>query len=198
MIAKLGVLISGRGRTLENLNEKIKSGKLNAQIGVVIASKKDIPGLLVAKKYSNLYELVERKNYKNTYQFSCKIFEILKNYNVDLVILAGWVHKLHIPKEYEYRVLNIHPALLPLFGGFRYYGDFVHRAVIESGVKVTGCTVHYVTNNYDSGPIILQEFVKVEDTDNAQTLAERVFEKEKELYPKAIEIVLNRLSKTSL
>ncbi len=195
MSMKLGVLISGSGRTLSNLNEKINSGKLKAEISVVISSKKDVLGIEVAKKYSNHLEIVARKDFKNTYEFSNKVFEILKNFNVDIVVLAGWIHKLHIPKEYEYRVLNIHPALLPLFGGFKYYGDFVHRAVIESGVKVSGCTVHYVTNDYDSGPIILQECVKVEEGDTPEILSQRVFEKEKELYPKAIELILKNTVK---
>lgn len=191
MAKAVGVLISGTGRTLANLNEKIKNGQLSIEIKIVIASKKNIAGIEVARRYSTPLQIIERKDFKNSYEFSIKVFETLTKFNVDLVILAGWIHKLYIPPEYNYRVLNIHPGLLPLFGGFRYYGEFVHTAVIKSGMKISGCTVHYVTNNYDSGPIILQEVVKVEKDDTPQTLANRVFEKEKELYPKAIELVLN-------
>lgn len=188
----IGVLISGTGRTLDNLNQKVKEGQLKVDISIVIASKQNIKGIEIAKKHNNKVEIVDRKNYGNIYEFSMKIFDILNNCGVDLVVLAGWIQKLWIPKEYEGRVVNIHPALLPLFGGFRYYGDFVHRAVIESGAKVSGCTVHYITNDYDNGPVILQAFVRVEDNDTYHTLSARVFEEEKELYPKAIEKVLNK------
>ncbi len=188
----IAVLISGTGRTLDNLNQKIKEAKLQVDIAVVIASKQNIKGIEIAKKHNNKVEIVDRRNYSNIYEFSRKVFDILNDYKVDLVVLAGWIQKLWIPKEYEWKVINIHPALLPLFGGFRYYGEFVHRAVIESGAKVSGCTVHYVTSDYDSGPIILQDYVKVEGSDTAHTLGERVFEKEKELLPRAIEVVLNQ------
>jgi phosphoribosylglycinamide formyltransferase 1 len=187
----IAVLISGKGRTLENLNEKILAGSLNVNIKVVIASKKNIPGIDVAKKYANRLEIVERKNFNTIWEFSEAVFKILNQFSLQLVVLAGWIHKLYIPSEYNFRVINIHPALLPLFGGWLYYGDFVHKAVIESKMKFSGCTVHYVTNEYDSGPIIMQEIVAVEENDTAESLAHKVFEKEKELYPKAIKFVLS-------
>jgi len=187
----IAVLISGKGRTLENLNEKILAGSLNTNIKVVIASKKNIPGIDVAKKYANRLEIVERKNFNTIWEFSEAVFKILNQFSLQLVVLAGWIHKLYIPPEYNFRVINIHPALLPLFGGWLYYGDFVHKAVIESKMKFSGCTVHYVTNEYDSGPIIMQEIVAVEENDTTESLAHKVFEKEKELYPKAIKFVLS-------
>lgn len=192
-VKNIGVLISGTGRTLENLNEKIKEGKLNATISIVISDRTNIKGVEIAKKHNNKIEIIKRGKFKNIYEFSRRIFEVLTSHDVSLVVLAGWLEKLYIPSEYEGRVINIHPALLPLFGGFRYYGEFVHKAVIESKMKVSGCTVHYVTNDYDSGPIIAQEWVEVKEEDTPQTLGERVFEKEKELYPRVINQLLQRI-----
>lgn len=189
----IGVLISGTGRTLDNLNEKIKEGKLNATISIVISNRVNIKGVEIARKHNNKIEIIKRKDFKNIYEFSKRIFEVLTNHKVSLVVLAGWLEKLYIPHEYEGRVINIHPALLPLFGGFGYYGEFVHRAVIKSRMKISGCTVHYVTNEYDSGPIIAQEWVEVKEGDTPQTLGERVFEKEKELYPHIINQLLSNI-----
>jgi phosphoribosylglycinamide formyltransferase-1 len=118
--------------------------------------------------------------------FSKRVFDAVSTWQPDLVILAGWLHLLQIPPDYQGRVLNIHPSLLPAFGGKGMYGRHVHEAVIAAGVTESGCTVHYVNDDYDAGPIIAQRKVCVLPDDTPETLAARVFEAECELYPEVI------------
>lgn len=120
-----------------------------------------------------------------------EVFEFARISGVELIVLAGYIQKLIIPSDYEGKVINIHPSLLPSFGGKGMYGMNVHKAVIESGVKVSGCTVHYVTNEYDKGPIILQRVVFLENEDTFGTLANKVFEEEKIALPHAINLHLS-------
>jgi formyltetrahydrofolate-dependent phosphoribosylglycinamide formyltransferase len=184
----LAVLISGSGRTLQNFIDLIAQDKLPATIQVVISSKDGVAGLERAKKHNIPAFTVERKNYKSKEEFSRAINEILKKYPVDLITLAGFLHLYIIPPEYHRKVMNIHPALLPDFGGDGFYGDKVHQAVLDSGVKESGCTVHFADNTYDTGPIIIQKKVPVLAGDTVHTLADRVFEAEKEAYPEAIRL----------
>jgi phosphoribosylglycinamide formyltransferase-1 len=118
--------------------------------------------------------------------FNQQVWEAIRAAGADLVCLAGWLHLLPIPNDYRYRVLNIHPALLPAFGGRGLYGLRVHQAVLQAGVKVSGCTVHFADESYDTGPIIVQRCVPVLDDDTPQTLAARVFAAECQAYPEAI------------
>ena len=183
---KLAVLVSGSGTTLQNFIDFIADGKLDASIDLVVGSR---PGLLGLKraadaKLSNF--VVDRRESGDCAAFSRQVFSLCDDAGVDLVCLAGWLCLLDVPGRYAGRVMNIHPALLPSFGGKGMFGRRVHQAVIEHGCKVSGCTVHFVDNTYDTGPIILQRTCPVLDDDTPETLAHRVFEEEKIAYPEAV------------
>jgi formyltetrahydrofolate-dependent phosphoribosylglycinamide formyltransferase len=185
---RLGVLISGGGRTLLNLDQQIKSRKLSAEVAVVICSRKEIKGVELAKQLGFDPQIIRVKDYPDIEQFSGKIAETLDIAKVDLVIQAGWLCLWNIPKQYEGRVMNIHPALLPSFGGQGMWGHHVHEAVLKAGCKVSGCTVHFCTNEYDKGPIVAQRGCRVMENDTPDTLAARVFELECQVYPEAIQL----------
>ena len=190
----LGVLISGGGTTLENLVTKIKAGELPAVIKVVISSRADAYGLVRARNHGIDHFVVPSKNYRRAGAppdwegMSAEIAKILDRYGVDLVVLAGFMCRFVIPPQYEGRVMNIHPALIPAFCGPGLYGHRVHEAVLAYGVKVTGCTVHFADQQYDHGPIIVQRTVSVLDDDTPETLAKRVFAEECIAYPEAIRL----------
>jgi phosphoribosylglycinamide formyltransferase-1 len=185
---RLGILISGGGRTMENIDKAIKANKLSAQITTVICSRKEIKGVELSRELGFEPQIIRVKDYPDIEQFSQKMVDILDASKVDLVIQAGWLCLWHIPKQYENRVMNIHPALLPGFGGQGMWGHHVHEAVLRAGCKVSGCTVHFCTNEYDQGPIILQRTCPVLDDDTSDTLAGRVFEQECRAYPEAIQL----------
>jgi phosphoribosylglycinamide formyltransferase-1 len=185
---RLGVLISGGGTTLINILEYIKQGKLNAEVSVVISSRSTVAGVERAKAAGLKVQIIRRKDYTDIDEFSKKIEYELAAANVELVIQAGWLCLWKIPNRYENRVMNIHPALLPSFGGKGMWGHHVHEAVLKSGAKVSGCTVHFCTNEYDKGPIVVQRCCEVKGTDTPDTLAARVFEQECLAYPQAIKL----------
>jgi phosphoribosylglycinamide formyltransferase-1 len=185
---KLAVLISGGGTTLANLVERIADGSLNARISAVIASRPGIAGIPKAQAAGLGCEIVERKKFDRGEDFSRRIFEICRDAKADLICLAGWLSLLQIPAEWHGKLMNIHPALLPSFGGPGMYGQRVHQAVIDHGCKISGCTVHFVDAAYDSGPIILQRVCPVLENDTPQSLGHRVFEEEKIAYPHAIRL----------
>src|SRR5687767_12096933 len=190
----LAILASGGGTTLQNLLDQIRAGHLNARIKLVLASKPDIRALSRAAEANIPAHVVERKSIPDLKTFSKNVFSHIDAANVDLVCLAGWLCMLDIPDRYHERIINIHPALLPSFGGKGMYGEKVHQAVLDHGCKVSGCTVHFVDAHYDNGPIILQRTCPVLDDDTPQTLAARVFEQEKIAYPEAIRLIQqNRL-----
>ena len=191
---KLAVLVSGSGTTLENLFEHCSAGKLPAEIVVVISSRPDAYGLERARKRNVPAILVEKRKFANPDEFSKAIFEKLAPYKPDLICLAGFMSLLRIPAEFSRRVVNVHPALLPAFGGKGFYGHHVHEAVLKAGIKKTGCTVHFVDSQYDHGEIILQKEVKVLEGDTVESLAARVQAAEREIYPLAIAQVLAKLS----
>ena len=184
----LGVLISGSGNTLQNFIDQIEAGKLNAHIQAVISSKPNVVGLDRARKYSIPTSVIPYSNYKDVDAFSYAITAELDKYPIDLITLAGFIHFYKIPEKYQGRVMNIHPGLIPAFCGHNYYGNKVHEAVINYGVKVSGCTVHFADNMYDNGPIIIQRTVPVLDNDTPATLAARVFKEECDAYPEAIRL----------
>ncbi len=157
---------------------------------MVISSAPNASGLQYAEEDGDMdIEIVERSQFESLETFSEANFEICRRYGVHYVILAGYVKFLKIPKDFENRVLNIHPSLIPAFCGHGFYGDIVHSKAIEYGVKISGCTVHFVDLGYDSGPIILQKSVVVKDDDTVATLNQRVFEVECIAYPEAIELL---------
>lgn len=183
---RLGVLISGGGRTLLNILECIKKGELNAEVSVVISSLSKVAGVERAKNAGLDVKIIRKKDFPEIEQFSKRIEEELAAANVELVIQGGWLCLWKIPERYENKVLNIHPALLPSFGGQGMWGHHVHEAVLAAGCKVSGCTVHICTNEYDKGPIIVQRCCPVKESDTPDSLAERVFEQECIAYPQAI------------
>jgi formyltetrahydrofolate-dependent phosphoribosylglycinamide formyltransferase len=183
---RIGVLLSGGGRTMLNLLDQIRGRALNAEIVTVIASR-PCKGIERAKAAGLDVHLVPRKE-TDSVSFSARIAERLDAADVELVCMAGFLSLWTVPDKYAGRVMNIHPALLPLFGGRGFYGDRVHAAVLESGMKVSGCTVHFVTNEYDAGPIIVQRTVPVEEGDTIDALAARVFVQECVAYPAAIRL----------
>ena len=189
MALRVGVLLSGGGTTLQNILDHIDRGELPAEAVCVISSRADAYGLVRARNHGIPAHVVNRKDYAaDAAGFNDRIWTLLREARVELVVLAGFMSLLQIPSDYENRVINVHPALIPAFCGQGMYGHHVHEAVIEYGVKLSGATVHFANNIYDAGPIILQDTVPVLDSDTPDTLAERVQAKERELYPKAIRL----------
>ena len=185
---RLGVLISGGGSNLRSLLKYRDAGQFAAEFPLVIASRPDCAGLKLAQEAGIRAEVVARKRFKTTEEFSELIFSLLREAEVDLVILAGFLCLIRVPPDFANRVMNIHPALIPSFCGKGLYGLKVHEAVLARGVKVSGCTVHFADNVYDHGPIIVQRAVPVLEGDTPQTLAARVFEAECQAYPEAIRL----------
>jgi formyltetrahydrofolate-dependent phosphoribosylglycinamide formyltransferase len=185
---RLAVLVSGSGTTLQNLIDEIAAGRLSAEISLVVGSRPGLKGLDRAVAAGIPQLSVDRRAFSSAAEFSRAVFEPIENAQVDLICMAGWLCLLDIPSKYSGRVMNIHPALLPAFGGKGMYGQKVHQAVIDHGCKISGCTVHFVDQAYDNGPIIMQRACAVEDGDTAATLAARVFEEEKVAYRAAINL----------
>ena len=190
---KIAVLLSGGGRTLQNIIDHIKAGKLTAEVVVVIGSRPDAYGLERARKEGIETVCIAYKEYKkkacpNKDEFSKAINEQLDRCQIDLIVMAGFMHLFKADEKWNGRIMNIHPALIPAFCGKGYYGHHVHEAVLEYGAKVSGCTVHFADRAYDKGPIILQSAIHVEDDDTPDTLAARVFHEECKLYPRAIQL----------
>ena len=183
---RLAVLISGGGTTLQNFIDRIADGRMKAKIALVISSNPTAGGIERARRAGLPVEVIPREDHPSVASFSDAIFGRCRAVSADLVTLAGFLKLLKIPPDFVGRVMNIHPALLPAFGGKGMYGHRVHEAVLQAGVQVSGCTVHWVDNQYDHGPIILQRTVPVLDGDTPKTLAARVFEQECEAYPEAI------------
>ena len=187
---RLGVLLSGGGRTLENILKHTQGGSLKglAEMAVVIASRPGIRGIEIAEAAGVPVHVIRRKEFASTETYSDAMVKVLDEHQVDLVCLAGFLSYWIIPDRYLGRVMNIHPALLPSFGGEGMYGHHVHEAVLARGCKVSGCTVHFVNNIYDDGPIVLQRTVPVSPDDTPDALAARVFEQECIAYPEAIRL----------
>jgi phosphoribosylglycinamide formyltransferase 1 len=186
---KLAVLISGTGRSLENMLQRIADGRLHCDVRLVISSTPDAKGLQFADKAGIPQAVFQRHTFPSQDDFSRAVFERAREARVDLVVLAGFLKRLTIPDDFTDRVVNIHPALVPSFCGKGFYGHHVHEAALSYGVKLSGCTVHFVDNQYDHGPVILQMAVPVLDGDTADTLADRVFAAECEAYPQALQLI---------
>ena len=183
---RLAVLVSGGGRSLVNLCERIEAGELDCQVALVLSDRENIRALEHAAKRGIDCAVVKRKGFEDTESFSQAVFAEIELRGCEFVVLAGYLKLLLVPESWLGRAINIHPSLLPAFGGAGFYGDRVHQAVLEAGVPVTGCTVHYVTNEYDAGPILLQRSIEVVPSTDARELADRVFEEEKIALPEAI------------
>ena len=183
---RLAALISGGGTTLVNLLECIRRGELNAEIPVAISSRAACGGIEKAASFGVRCDVVTRKSFDSIEGFSQAIFQRCRDVEADLVVCGGFLALLKIPEDFRCRVMNIHPSLIPAFCGHGFHGRAVHEAVLRRGCKVSGCTVHFVDDEYDHGPIILQRTVSVRDDDTPEGLAARVFQQECEAYPQAI------------
>ena len=184
----LGILCSGRGSNMQSIMAAVKKGQIKAEIGIVLTDKPEARALQVASEAGIKAVCVNRKEYSSQQEFEEKLAAELKAAKVTLVVLAGFMRILspYFVDAYRHRILNIHPSLLPSFGGAH-----AHRDVLAYGTKVSGCTIHFVDEGMDHGPIILQDTVPVLDDDTEETLAARVLTKEHVLYPKAIELFVD-------
>lgn len=183
----LAVLVSGTGRTLENFLTVIGRGELNARITVVVSSVPGVRGLRIAEEAGIPTAVVRRSRYDSDTAFSEAVYAAIAPYAPDLILLAGFLRRLVIPREWRRRILNIHPGLLPEGpAGRGFYGERVHAAVLASGASESGATVHVVDEEYDTGPVVLRTTVPVLPGDTPETLGARVFAAECELYPEAV------------
>ena len=190
MQARLVVLASGGGRTLENLQNHILEGKLDARIELVIVSDAGLGAIAKAEKLGLSVLVISKKSYPDRAQREHRLLGAILEARPDYVALAGWLQLLPIPAELEGRVLNIHPALLPAFGGKGFYGHHVHQAVSDAQISLTGCTVHFATSQYDVGPIVLQASVCIKPGEDPDVIAGAVFEKECDAYPEALQALI--------
>ena len=177
---KMAVLLSGSGRTLDNFHERIQGGTLHANVEVVISNISSALGLEKARNYGYPEFHAVGNDATN---------EIIAKYDVDLIVLAGYLKLYSPPENLKRSVLNIHPSLIPSFCGDGFYGHFVHEAVKSRGCKVSGCTVHFANEVYDEGPIVVQKCVSLDDNDTPDDIADRVFLAECEAFPEAINLV---------
>jgi len=182
---RLAVLLSGSGRTLENLLEQIDARRLPAEVAVVVSSRPGVRGVKIAER-ADVPVRVLPPGGQGVEAWSDVIFAACRQARADLVVMAGFLHLVKIPPEFTGRVINIHPSLLPAFGGQGFHGINVHRAVLERGCTVSGCTVHLVDDEYDHGRVLLQEPVPVLADDSPESLAARVFAAECQTLPEAI------------
>ncbi|MBA7705664.1 Phosphoribosylglycinamide formyltransferase [subsurface metagenome] len=185
---RIAVLVSGGGTNLQALIDNCKSGFIQGKIVLVISSRPQAYALKRAEKENIHTKVIEKKHYGNEKEYSDAIQREIRAKKVDLICLAGFLVKLspNIIKTYESRIMNIHPALLPSFGGKGMYGIKVHEEVLKRGQKYSGCSVHLVDEEYDHGPVILQKKVPVKKDDTPQILAERILKEEHKLYPQAV------------
>lgn len=185
----IAVFLSGSGRTLANLIRHRDEHDLPIDIRLVISSRPDVRGLDIAQQAGVPTQVIRRSDFPDENGYSAAMFAPLGDLGVRYVVMAGFLSHVLIPAAFENRVLNIHPSLLPAFGGQGMYGNRVHEAVIARGVKITGCTVHFVDNEYDNGPILHQRWCPVLADDTPDTLAARVFVQECLALPEAIEML---------
>jgi len=182
---RLAVLLSGSGRSLENLLDRIGAGRLRAEVALVVSNRPGVRGVDLARRAGIPVEVMPRDG-RPIEEWSGAIFAACRRSGAELVVMAGFLALLRIPPDLAGRVINIHPSLLPAFGGKGFHGDHVHRAVLERGCTVSGCTVHVVDDEYDHGRILLQRTVPVLPDDTPESLAARVFAAECDALPEAI------------
>jgi len=191
---RLGVLVSGDGTSLQGLIDRIADGRLpDCRIVVVVSSKSDAGGVRRARSAGIPVEIVRVRDYGDVNAFSAAVAAALDRHSVELGVQAGWLCYWRLPERWLGRVINLHPALLPEFGGKGMYGRHVHAAVLAAGRRTSGATVHVVDNEYDHGPIVAQRTCDVRSDDTPDTLAARVQALERELLPEAIELMRLRL-----
>lgn len=189
------VFASGSGSNFQSIIDSISSGTLEATITGLITDRENIQSLDRAKFHNIPYSILSPTNFDNPQQYETKLFDVVNSYKADIIILTGYLKKIPnlIIEAYRNRILNIHPSLLPKYGGKGFYGKKVHEAVLYNGETVSGCTVHIVNEIYDDGPILGQTEVLVFDHDSTIDLAQRVLVEEHKLYPKVISEFLKTL-----
>lgn len=184
----IAVFASGRGSNTRAILENIDRGKIRARISVIISNKRDAGIFDIARERKIQHRYLNPSEFDSEQEYTSAVLSVLDEHDVTLIILAGYLKKIPstIVAQYRNRMMNIHPALLPAFGGKGMYGIHVHRAVIEYGAKITGATVHFVDEEYDHGPIILQKPVEVRDDDTPESLSKRVLQIEHSIYSEAV------------
>jgi len=187
---QIAVFASGQGSNCRAIFDAIVNKKLNADIGLVVTNNPDAGVLTWAKEKHLPFAYISSEQFGDKKQFHETLLKTLAFYNIQLIVLAGYMKKIGLPliEAFPNKILNIHPALLPAFGGKGMYGEHVHKAVIEYGAKVTGITIHLVDAEYDHGAIVMQKTLEVLDKDTPQTLAERVLELEHQTYYQAVRL----------
>ncbi|HEX3043795.1 MAG TPA: phosphoribosylglycinamide formyltransferase [Bacillota bacterium] len=188
---RIGVLVSGGGTNLQAIVDGVKKGEIPAEVGVVISNKPGVYALERAAQNQIPTRVIDHREYPSVPDFTQAILNCLREFQIDLVCLAGFLRIFDglLVEAYPNRILNIHPALLPAFGGKGMYGHHVHEAVIASGAKYSGATVHLVTAETDVGPIVAQGIIAVSDQDTPETLAAKVLQIEHQIYPQAIRML---------
>ena len=192
----IGVLISGGGSNLQSIIDSIESKNINGNIKLIISNKEDAYGLVRGKLHNIETLFLDRKLFNSEEEYNLKLMELFNQRNIELIVLAGYLKVLSpdFIKAFNNKIINIHPSLIPSFCGPGYYGKRVHEQVLEYGVKYTGATAHFVDAGTDTGPIILQEIIKVEDGDTVESLSKKVLEIEHNILVKAVELYCsNRL-----
>jgi len=191
---RIAVLASGRGTNLQSILDACARGEIPGEVVVVISNKPDAQALWRARRTGVSAILLDHREFPTRETFEARLAETLNAYSVDLICLAGWLRILGpgFVRQFTGRIMNIHPSLLPQFGGRGMYGERVHEAVLSAGMKISGCTVHFVDDTPDGGPIVLQSAVPVEDGDTPATLAARVADEEHRWYPLAISLFAER------
>jgi len=189
---KIAVMISGGGTNLQALIDKIHNKNVGGEIVLVVSNKEDAYGLTRAKNNDIKNSIIDKKQYVSALEYEENLINVLEEANVDLVVLAGYLAfiPIEVIKKYKNRIINIHPSLIPSFCGKGFYGDKVHQEVINRGVKLTGATVHFVNEEMDGGPIIIQKQVKVEFSDTVQSLQNKVLDIEHEILPLAVRLFI--------
>lgn len=186
------VFASGRGSNFQTIHQKIREGYISAQVVLLITDNSQAGAIAFAREHLIPASLVKPGDFPSPEAFGRQLLRILEQYQTDFIILAGYLKKIppNVIEEYQNRILNIHPALLPAFGGEGMYGSRVHEAVFRSGAKISGVTVHLVNNDYDAGPIVLQKAVAIEDCDSPEEIAAKVLKEEHRAFPEAIKLLL--------
>ena len=197
MSVRLAALVSGGGTTLQNFLDVIAAGKLDARIEVVVSSVSNAYALERARAAGIDTHVVRRRDYETQEAFSEAMTAVLDRYDIDLIVGAGYLQRYVFPRKYEGRMLNVHPGLLPQYGGQGMYGHHVHEAVLAASETESGCTVIIADHQYDHGPAVVERRVPVLPGDTPETLAARVFEAECEAYPEAVRIVAKRVGITA-
>ena len=187
---RLAVLVSGSGTTLQALIDAIEADVLPAEVALVISSRRDVLALERARRHGIPAHVLRPRDFANSDEYDAALCSLLEQAQPDLVVLAGYLSILgaKVMAQFDGRIMNIHPSLLPAFGGRGCFGHHVHRQVLDYGCKVSGVTVMFVDSNVDTGPIILQEAVEVKDDDTVESLARRIGEIERRLYPAAVRL----------